>query len=179
MVAEESFRGDLYYRLNVFPITVPPLRERREDIPLLACHFLNQLSQEANKEIKGFSAEAMNLLIQYHWPGNVRELKNVIERLVIMTDEKLLGQRHLKSTMVDSGVNIHEDAPRNKDELKEAKKRIREEASEEIEKAFIIQALSRNDWSVTKAAQDTGMQRSNFQALMRKHNIRLKDLRPR
>jgi DNA-binding NtrC family response regulator len=178
MVTEGNFREDLFYRLNVFPMTVPPLRERREDIPLLACYFLDELSRESNKDIKGFSADAMELLMRYHWPGNVRELKNVIERLVIMSDEDLLGKKHLRGTMEVSGINIQEDVPRTRDELKEAKKRIRQEASEEVEKAFIIQALSRNDWNVTRAAQDTGMQRPNFQALMRKHGIKLKDIRP-
>jgi len=99
MVAEGMFREDLYDRLKVFPITVSPLRERLGDIPLLAYYFLDQLSQEANKEIKGFSAEAMNLLMQYHWPGNVRELKNVIERLVIMSEEELLGKAHIRGTI--------------------------------------------------------------------------------
>ena len=96
-----------------------------------------------------------------------------------MTDGELLGKKHLEITMEDSGVNIHEDVPRTKDELKEVKKRIRDEASEEVERAFIIHALSRNDWNVTRAAQDTGMQRPNFQALMRKHGVKLKDLRPK
>ena len=178
MVSEGNFREDLFYRLNVFPMSVPPLRERREDIPLLACYFLDELSRESNKDIKGFSADAMELLMRYHWPGNVRELKNVIERLVIMSDEDLLGKKHLRGTMEVSGINIQEDVPRTREELKEAKKRIRQEASEEVEKAFVIQALSRNDWNVTRAAQDTGMQRPNFQALMRKHGIKLKDIRP-
>ena len=179
MVAEGSFREDLYYRLNVFPITIPSLRERREDIPIFAYYFLDQLSREARKEIKGFSADAMNLLMQYHWPGNVRELKNVIERLVIMADEDFLGRKHVQRIMEDSTIDTGRPVPRTKDELREAKKRIREEATEDIETAFVIQALSRNDWNVTKAAQDTGMQRQNFQALMRKHGIRLKDSRPR
>ena len=179
MVSDSSFREDLYYRLNVFPITVPPLRERREDIPLFAYYFLDQLAKEAKKELKGFSADAMDLLMQYHWPGNVRELKNVIERLVIMSDEELLGRKHLRRTMKDSNVDMDHSAPRTREELKEVKKQIREEATEDVERAFIIQALSRNDWNVTKAAEDTGMQRPNFQALMRKHGIRLKDLRPK
>jgi DNA-binding NtrC family response regulator len=179
MVIEGSFREDLYYRLNVFPITVPPLRERREDIPLLAYYFLDRLSKEANKEIKGFSPDAMNLLMQYHWPGNVRELKNVIERLVIMSDEELLGKKHIRDTMKDNGIDIDQPVPRTSDELKEVKKRIREAVSEDVERAFIIQALSRNGWNVTKAAEDTGMQRPNFQALMRKYGIRLKDIRPK
>jgi DNA-binding NtrC family response regulator len=179
MVAEGSFREDLYYRLNVFPISIPPLRERREDIPLLAYYFLDLLSKEANKEIKGFSPDSMNLLIQYHWPGNVRELKNVIERLVIMSDEDLLGKKHLQETMKDNNIHIDQSVPRTSEELKEVKKRIREASAEDVERAFLIQALGRNDWNVTKAADDTGMQRSNFQALMKKHGIRLKDIRSR
>lgn len=178
-VAEGSFREDLYYRLNVFPITVSPLRERREDIPLLAYYFLDQLSKEAKKDIKGFSPDAMNLLMQYHWPGNVRELKNVIERLVIMSDEELLGKKHIRGTMKDNDMNIDYPVPKTSNELKETKKRIREAAAEDVERAFLIQALSRNAWNVTKAAEDTGMQRTNFQALMRKHGIRLKDIRPK
>lgn len=176
MVTEGSFREDLYYRLNVFPISIPPLRERRGDIPLLAYYFLDLLSKEANKEIKGFSPDSMNLLMQYHWPGNVRELKNVIERLVIMADEELLGKKHLRGTMKDNDINIDQSVPRTSEELKEVKKRIREAAAEDVERAFLIQALSRNDWNVTKAAEDTGMQRTNFQALMKKHGIRLKDI---
>ena len=176
MVAEGSFREDLYYRLNVFPISIPPLRERRGDIPLLAYYFLDLLSKEANKEIKGFSPDSMNLLMQYHWPGNVRELKNVIERLVIMADEELLGKKHLQGTMKDNNINIDQPVPRTSEELKEVKKRIREAAAEDVERAFLIQALNRNDWNVTKAAEDTGMQRPNFQALMKKHGIRLKDI---
>jgi len=176
MVADEGFREDLYYRLNVFPIDVPPLRERREDIPMLAYYFLDQLGKEANKEIKGFSNDAMKLLMQYHWPGNVRELKNVIERLVIMSDEELLGRKHLQKTMEDRDTDVDQEVPTTKDELKELKKQIREESTEDIEKAFVVQALSRNDWNVTRAAKDTGMQRPNFQALMRKHGVKLKDL---
>ncbi len=179
MVAEENFRGDLYYRLHVFPITVPPLRERRGDIPLLAYYFLEQLGQETKKDIKGFSSTAMNLLMQYHWPGNVRELKNVIERLVIMADEEFLGKKHIQGMMKDSGVDIERQVPRTWNDLKEAKKKIRETLAEDVESAFIIQALSRNDWNATKAARDTGMQRSNFQTLMRKHGLKLKDLRPK
>jgi DNA-binding NtrC family response regulator len=179
MVAEGNFREDLYYRLNVFPITTPPLRERCGDIPLLTYYFLDHLSKEANKDIKGFSPDAMNLLMQYHWPGNVRELKNVIERLVIMSDEELLGKKQIRDMMKDHEINTDLPVPKTSEELKEAKKKIRETAPEDIERAFLIQALGRNEWNVTKAAENTGMQRSNFQALMRKHGIRLKDVRPR
>lgn len=179
MVAEGTFRKDLYYRLNVFRIEVPPLSRRQGDIPLLAYYFLDQLSREAKKEITGFSPEAMNLLMQHHWPGNVRELKNVIERLVIMSDDELLGQKHVQSTMQDNDVDLIRTVPKISNGLKEAKKKIREAAAEDLERAFIIHALARNDWNVTRAAEDTGMQRTNFQALMRKHSIRLKDIHPK
>jgi len=178
MVADGGFREDLYYRLNVFPIAIPALRERREDIPILAYYFLDQLSREAGKEIKVFSADAMSLLMQYHWPGNVRELRNVIERLVIMADQELLSRKHVQGTIED-GVTASDDlAPKTRGELKKAKKQIRKTAIEDIEKTFVIQALSRNDWNVTKAAQDTDMQRQNLQALMRKYDIKAKHLRP-
>jgi transcriptional regulator with PAS, ATPase and Fis domain len=85
-----KFREDLFYRLHVFPIFLPNLKERKEDIPLLAYHFLDIYSKEAKKEIKGISKEAIKLLLEYHWPGNVRELENTIERAVIMTDQDTL-----------------------------------------------------------------------------------------
>ena len=85
-VEEGSFRGDLYYRLNVFPIYMPPLRERKTDILLLADYFLEKYSKENNKEIKRFSTPAIDMLMDYHWPGNVRELENCIERGVLLCD---------------------------------------------------------------------------------------------
>ena len=146
---------------------------------MFAYYFLDQLSQKAKKDIKGFSAEAMNLLMSYHWPGNVRELKNVIERLVITADEELLSRKHIQGTMEYDDLDIERSVPKTKDELKEAKKRIREAAIEDVERIFVTQALSRNDWNVTKAAQDTGMQRQNFQTLMRKYGIKPKSFHPR
>jgi DNA-binding NtrC family response regulator len=83
-IERKEFREDLYYRLNVFPIHIPPLRERREDIPVLLEHFLQRFSKEFNRSIRGFSREAMDLMMRYHWPGNVRELRNVVERICIM-----------------------------------------------------------------------------------------------
>lgn len=89
-VRKGMFREDLFYRLQVFPIHLPSLKDRREDIPLLAHHFLDRFSKEAKKEIKGISKKAMELLLEYHWPGNVRELENMIERAVIMCDRNYL-----------------------------------------------------------------------------------------
>ena len=96
-----KFRDDLFYRLHVFPIFLPDLKERKEDIPLLAYHFLDLYSKETRKEIKGISKEAMNLLLEYYWPGNVRELENAIERAVIMADGEFLTPQDLPGDLTE------------------------------------------------------------------------------
>ena len=98
-VEEETFRGDLYYRLNVFPIYMPPLRERKTDILLLADYFLEKYAQENRKDIRRFSTPAIDMLIQYHWPGNVRELENCIERAVLLCEEGVIHSYHLPPTV--------------------------------------------------------------------------------
>jgi two-component system response regulator HydG len=95
LVKEGKFREDLYYRLNVVSLRLPPLRERREDIPLLAEHFLRRFANDAGKGVTGFTAEAMSLLTSYHWPGNVRELENSIERAVVLAEGTRIGREHL------------------------------------------------------------------------------------
>jgi DNA-binding NtrC family response regulator len=96
LVEEGGFREDLYHRINTFPITVPPLRERVEDIPLLANHFLDILRNELGKKLPGFSQDAMEAMLEYHWPGNIREMKNAIERAAIVTDDELIRAKHLQ-----------------------------------------------------------------------------------
>jgi Nif-specific regulatory protein len=98
-VEEETFRGDLYYRLNVFPIYLPPLRERKTDILLLADFFLEKYAAENAKDIKRFSTPAIDMLMEYHWPGNVRELENCIERAVLLCDEGVIHSYHLPPTL--------------------------------------------------------------------------------
>jgi two-component system response regulator HydG len=134
MVPEEKFREDLYYRINVFAITVPPLRERREDIALLAGHFLTRFSQSMNRPLTGLSKEALELLCAYDWPGNVRELQNAMERAVLVArareiqpgdlplqlngaTPKLVGKslseierQHIKNVLEESGWNIYRAA---------------------------------------------------------------------
>ena len=174
LVAEGKFREDLYYRLNVFPIDLPPLRKRRDDIPLLARHFLAVLSAKMHKRIDEFTPEAMDALARYDWPGNVRELYNVVERLVILCPADRIGRAHLAESLPAAAPD--QPQPRTVDELNDLKRSLREQAVLDAERVFLLAALRRSDYNVTKAADDTGMQRSNFQALLRKHNLRLKDL---
>ncbi len=172
MIKEETFREDLYYRLNIVPIYLPALRERQEDIPVLAVHFLKKYAEEMGKKIKGFTPEAMEKLMRYPWPGNVRELENVIERTVVMIDDEMVRVEHLILPGQQEKEISENQIPMTSDELKEIKKQVREKAVEEIERAFVLNALERHQWNVTRAAEEVGMLRPNFQALMRKYNLR-------
>ena len=174
MIKEETFREDLYYRLNIVPIHLPYLRERQEDIPLLATHFLKKYAEEMGKMIKAFTPEAMERLMKYPWPGNVRELENVIERTIVMTDDEIVKADHLMLPGQPEKENLENQVPLTSEELKEIKKQAREKAVEEIERAFVLSALERHRWNVTRAAEEVGMLRPNFQALMRKYNLRVR-----
>jgi DNA-binding NtrC family response regulator len=177
MVEEGTFRDDLYFRLNIIPIDLPPLRERAGDIPLLIGYFLKKFSDEVGREIKGLSADAHLALHDYPFPGNVRELENIIERAVVLTQGDIIQRDSLElPTMQNGEQNAAElTAPANTDELKEVKRKVREQAVEPVEKAFVYAALERNNWNVTKAAEETGMLRPNFQALLKKLGISVKD----
>jgi len=175
MVTAGTFRDDLYYRINIFPIHAPALRERKGDIPALAYHFLKVFNAELGKKVSDISEGALSTLVNYSWPGNVRELENVIHRAAILTNDNVIRQAHLV-TLVDATQQPADVAvPRTGDELKRVKKAAREKSVEEIEKQFVLGALKRNEWNVTKSAEDTGMQRPNFQALMKKYMIRVRD----
>ncbi len=167
MTKEGTFREDFFYRLNIFPITIPPLRERKEDIPLLAYHFIHKYSKEIGKDITHISAETIKALINYDWPGNVRELENTIQRAIILCYGRTLNPEHLPPL----GMASNGDIPKTIDELKNRKKGLRLKSIEEIEKAFLIDALKRNEWNISKAALDVRMQRTNFHALLKKYNI--------
>jgi transcriptional regulator with GAF, ATPase, and Fis domain len=178
MVAEGTFREDLFYRINVFPIQVPPLRERRDDIPALAFHFLKEFSDELGRPVPKISEGAMSLLVNHPWPGNVRELQNAIHRAVILASDDTIRQAHLAS-ILDTAPRSELDIPRTSEELKRVKKIAREKSVEDIEKLFVHETLKRNVWNVTRSAEAVGMQRANFQALMKKYNIRVRDTEPR
>jgi len=177
MVADGDFRDDLYYRINIFPIEIPPLRNRRDDIPALAIHFLNRFSEDMNHKSMEFSPGAMNLLMNHDWPGNVRELENVIQRAVILASGDVIRQGHLVN-IIDMLPRIDLDVPRTSEELKRLKKVARQKSVENVEKHFVLGALKRNGWNVTRAAEETGMQRSNLQALMKKYDIRIRGIEP-
>jgi len=172
MVKEGAFREDLFYRLNVFPLFIPPLRERRDDIPRLLYHFLGLFCRQTGKRIDGFSDEALEMLTSYAWPGNVRQLKNTVERLVILADKPILDDRSLsRKGDADGPASFRERVPETLEELRAAKKDLIENRFGQIERAFLKQALAAADGNITQAARRVGMQRSNFSALMKKHGL--------
>jgi DNA-binding NtrC family response regulator len=177
MLADGDFRDDLYYRINIFPIEIPPIRERRDDIPALAMHFLNRFNEDIQHKAREFSPGAMNLLMNHDWPGNVRELENVVQRAVILAGGDVIRQGHLVN-VIDMLPRVDLDVPRTSEELKQIKKIARRKSVENVEKHFVLGALKRSRWNVTRAAEATGMQRSNFQALMKKYDIRIRDIEP-
>ncbi|WDP86377.1 MAG: sigma-54-dependent Fis family transcriptional regulator [Desulfobacter sp.] len=172
MVKAGEFREDFYYRIYVYPIVIPSLNDRRMDILPIAYYFLNQFCQKMGKTITGFHERSAARLIEYQWPGNVRQLKNVVERAVILceTDEIMLKDLPLLGEISEIDEMI-ESIPKTNEDLKILKKKIRQKAVSKVERNFLLNSLARNDWNVTRAAQETGLQRTNFQALMRKYKI--------
>jgi DNA-binding NtrC family response regulator len=154
LVAEGRFREDLYYRINVFSITIPPLRERREDIPLLAEHFLKKFAQSMNKPILGISPEALALLEHYDWPGNVRELQNAIERAVL----------------VCRGREIRpEDLPL---QVNEARGQTMGKTLAEVERQHIQRILQETRWNISQAARLLGIDRVTLYNKIRKYHLK-------
>jgi DNA-binding NtrC family response regulator len=174
LVKAGSFRDDLYYRLSVFEIKLPPLRERAEEIPLLAHHFVQRLSKELGKDVELITPQAMALLEAHDWPGNVRELENVIERAVLLADSNAIGPAAIPLD-VETEDGHWSDVPNDAQGLIETRKELRSEAVERLERLFVLKALKTAGWSVTRAANAVGMQRPNFHALMRKYGIRGRD----
>ncbi len=153
-VEEGTFRGDLYYRLNVFPIFMPPLRERKTDILMLADHFLDNYAKENNKDIKRFSTPAIDMLMSYHWPGNVRELENCIERAVLLCEEGVIHSYHLPPTLQTG------------EESDTLPAQSLEEAVANLEREMIIDALKNTRGNSTAAASllKTTVRKFNYKA---------------
>jgi two-component system, NtrC family, response regulator AtoC len=171
-VQNQTFRKDLFFRLNVVAIHLPPLRERIEDIPLLANYFLNKYSERIKKPVKGFSNEAMSLLTAHAYPGNVRQLENIIERAVIFTKGPVILPDAL-SDPLNSNMN-HETHLEIKSPVFA---KSRDHVLGAFEALFIRQSLTRNRGNVSKAAKESGMTRQNYQRLMKKHKIKSDDYR--
>jgi formate hydrogenlyase transcriptional activator len=173
LVAERAFRSDLYYRLNVFPIHIPPLRERREDVPLLVRYFVQKFSRRLNKTVEYVPADAMDALANYSWPGNIRELENLIERAVLLSPGKELRVplAELKSaTLAAAGADLFSPAP-----TPSATSASFLPTLAEADRQHILRALRQTEWRIAGpkgAAALLGMKRTTLQARMRKLGIR-------
>jgi two-component system, NtrC family, nitrogen regulation response regulator NtrX len=155
-----NFREDLFYRLNVIPFYVPPLREHAEDIPVLAAHFLGEFARDYGRRPKRLAAPALAALAEYRWPGNVRELKNLVERLVIMVSGDAIERRHLPQTMLqDHGRARSASQPRNFFSLQEARAAY--------ERDYILRKLEENRGNISRTAEALGLERSHLYRKMK------------
>ncbi len=158
-IQKGRFREDLYFRINVIPIHVPPLRERKEDIPLLAKHFLEEFAEEYGKKPKEFTDDAIEKVMRYSWPGNVRELRNLIERLVIITKEDKITSRDIPALVEGKRIaDTFLDLPYT-------------EAKEAFEKTLILKHLQDNNWNIVKTAQSLGLERTTLYKKMKSLGI--------
>jgi DNA-binding NtrC family response regulator len=167
-VAEGNFREDLFYRLNVIPIELPPLRKRIDDIPLLTMHFLSKYSKKFNRNIKSISAEAIQLLVDHPWPGNIRQLENVIERAVIKEKEEEISSATLsKCIRYPETTNyqyfINENLPFNI---------LKNQLLEKFEREYITRLLSKCNGNISEAAKNAGMHYKNFCEKMKKYDLK-------
>jgi len=176
MVQEGSFREDLFFRLNIIPVNLPPLRERKGDLELLTRHFIARFAEEVGKDIRGIMPDAVSALEEHPFPGNVRELENIIQRGVVLAEGNTIRKFDLELMEQETTNTVRlQHVPHTVDELKESKRLLRDKATEPLEKAFVLQALECNSWNITRAAEVTGMQRPNFQTLMKKLGISSRD----
>ena len=155
-VAEGKIREDLYYRLNVMPLKVPPLRERREDIPLLAQHFVERYAKKNRKAIKGFVPDAMDMLVNYDWPGNVRELENAMERAVILMTGKHVAEAHLPFNITDHDSTPEPEAVKVETFLDGTHSLL------DIEKEAILASLNASGGNKAEAARRLGITRKTL-----------------
>jgi len=153
-VAEKNFREDFYYRLNVFSIHIPPLRERPADIPLLAHYFLKKYAQSMNKKVTDISPEAMKILTQYDWPGNIRELRNTIERALVVVGKK--------NRIEKEDFNLPYLSKPNTMEM---------DSLEDLEKAHIQRILERTNWNISKSAEILKIDRVTLYNKIKKYSL--------
>ena len=161
-VSEGKFREDLFYRIHVSPIKLPPLRERKEDIPVLAKHFLKKYSQKTRNKIRGISSTALQKLLLYSWPGNVRELENTIECAVAMSLKDIITEELILQTH----------------NLEKGRLRLLKDAKEDFEKDYLVQLIELTQGNVSRAAKLAGKYRADLNDLLKKHDLNPADFRP-
>ena len=165
---EGRFRQDLYYRLNVIPLRIPPLRDRKEDIPLLVDRFLKDFARKEGDPEKSVTDEVMVALMKYHWPGNVRELKNVIERLVIMTQSGVISKVDI-APLFQEGTT---QAPPGEAEISSDSFRA---AKQDFERQYIMRKLKEFDGNISRTAEAIGLERSNLHKKIRSYDLEVKN----
>jgi DNA-binding NtrC family response regulator len=167
LIGEGKFREDLYYRLNVFPITLPPLRDRQEDLPKLVEHFVSKFNRVTGKAVRGFDGGALAALQQYSWPGNVRELENVVERAIIVC-----RGNEVTAADLDFGrrVQVAQAAAAAPSSLPAGGKPLQARLQEQ-EKSEIVAAIDRNQGNIAGAARALGINRSTLYYRLRKHGL--------
>ena len=168
LIAQGKFREDLYYRLNVFPITLPPLRDRVEDLPKLVEHFVGKFNRVTGKSVRGFDQGALAAMAQYHWPGNVRELENVVERAIIVARGP-----EVTATDLDFGRRAHVNTPTGPVVLNAAvvTNKPLPARLQDQERTEIMQAIERNQNNIAQAARQLGINRSTLYYRLRKHGL--------
>jgi two-component system response regulator HydG len=172
LVKSGKFREDLFYRLNVINLQLPPLRDRVEDVALLAHHFLRRYTERLGKKVKGIAPEAMELLGGYRWPGNVRELENAIERAVVLCRGELVGATDLPPAITGRSAPLVREAPAGGEEaawLTQSYAAAKEQALRRFEKGYVDALMKACDNNISAAARKAGMDRSNFKRVLRKY----------
>ena len=176
-VKKGLFRDDLFYRIHVIPIYLPPLRERKEDIVPLVEYFLKKCSQQMKKEVRGITPEALRKMMLHDWPGNVRELENTVEYAVAMTQKDLITDDYVLQTKpaeLEGGKMLPQDKlPGNSDEpLKSLK-----DARDAFERDYLVQVLSITEGNVSHAAKLAGKYRADLYDLLKKHDLKVEDFK--
>jgi len=172
LVKAGKFREDLFYRLNVINIPLPALRERVEDIPLLAHHFVRRYAERLGKKVRALSPEAIELLCGYRWPGNVRELENAVERAVVLCRGEVITPADLPPAVTGRTAPLVREAPVNGDEsvwLTLSYAAAKEQALRRFEKSYVEALMRACDNNISAAARKAGMDRSNFKRVLRKY----------
>ena len=167
LVANGTFRQDLYYRINVVKLVLPPLRDRKEDIPLLADHFIRKFNRLSGKEIQGFSSEVLPILMSHSFPGNIRELENTIEYATVVCKNSLIGIEHLPDYLRPAG--------KSPEEKRIAKSRRDDRSWAELEKKLLVETLTRNQWNKSATAAQLGIHPSTLWRKMKRLKIDQED----